>query len=116
MSRFEIEVDIPFGFEPTGEFRRGRRGECVLINGCRPLILTHDDLEPRLILCKSKKYGPPTLPADYGIQAEFSNASDHSFVAGKLIGWERRTDDDDFVWHDALSNKWFRHCRIEVGE
>lgn len=84
--KFEIDADIPAGFEPTGEYRYPRSGEWVLTpldgsadrlvdtQGCgRRLILrekplAYEDFEPRdgvrvelhryPIMCDGTRYGP----------------------------------------------------------
>lgn len=55
----EIEVDVPDGWEATGEWRPARQGEAVIHpDHCHAFVMNTEGMSNRIIL--RKKYVPPS--------------------------------------------------------
>ena len=50
--KIEIDVDIPVGYEATGEYRQPNKGEIVLVFGCQAAVCEIDGVQQRIILRK----------------------------------------------------------------
>lgn len=110
--KVEIEVDVPDGYELTGEYRRPNEGDVYLSGSGGINICAGDGDFNRLIMRRVKQYREPVLPADYGKQCEFSDAG-KTWVMDNLGWWhptsgwrslDRSLDDHGEYWN---------HCRIE---
>jgi hypothetical protein len=109
--KIEVEINIPDGYEATGEFRYPVNGELYLYCGT---VAKSDGVHPeRLILRKVKRYREPTLPADYGKECEFSN-SDGEWSKGVLIGYRKNDCQDLIPWSGG--EDYYCHCRIACDE
>jgi hypothetical protein len=65
------DVEIPDGYEPTGEYRSPVVNEPFLYDG--NVISAHNHSTKRLILRKIPQWRDPVLPADAGKRARFSD-------------------------------------------
>lgn len=108
--KVEIEVDVPDGYEATGEFRTPVNSQDIFLLDAHGSIRTggHYWGVPRIILRRVKQYREPVLPADYGKQCEFSDDG-KTWVMDNLGWWHptsgwRSIDDHGEYWN---------HCRIE---
>jgi len=109
-----IEVDIPNGWEPTGEFRPlnqftaeywlGRDGEVEFDRG---------GFLPKLILRKVKRYREPSLPADYGKECEVSDDG-KKWVTAKLQGFAKNCTGDSYPWKS--DEGYCTYCRIACDD
>jgi hypothetical protein len=70
--KFEIEADIPEGYEPTGEYRVPGLGEYYLFSD-KAALSNLNLLSCAIILRKKIQYRDPVLPADCGKTARFSD-------------------------------------------
>lgn len=107
--KIEIEIDVPEGYEATGEFRQPRKGEFILRSGSAIEAMTDNEFSEGIILRKVKRYREPVLPADLGKVCEFSDNETHWFE-GNLIGLI--TTDYGIRWQRAVG--LYQRCRIEV--
>jgi hypothetical protein len=115
LQKIEIELDVPAGYQLTGEYRKPQAGEKVydIQTGQVYTELFNPGLDPAFIVIPTKLYREPVLPADYGKVAEFSDDG-HRWVVGELIGWTGPKRELGTRWHE-LHNRW-NLARIEVTD
>lgn len=100
-----IEVDVPDGWEATGEFRAPVVGEFHAQHG-KAIPVNINFATPRIILRRVKQYREPVLPADAGKKVEF-NDNGAAWFSRDLAGWSVSSG-----WIDEFGHRW-KFCRIE---
>lgn len=104
-----IEVDVPDGWEATGEFRAPVVGEFHAQHG-KAISVNINFATPRIILRRVKQYREPVLPADYGKQCEFSD-DEVNWHTYNLHGFWHAIPGEPICWRGGFS--WYKYCRIE---
>jgi hypothetical protein len=104
------DVEIPDGYEPTGEFRIPNADELFLlgskvVSNCTSWVTTQ-----KLVLRKIPQWRDPVLPADYGKKARFSDDK-IKWRHGSLTGWSSDGDNDDFPWIEERMHGW-KFCQV----
>lgn len=102
------DVEIPEGFEATGEYRYARPGEWVkAINKVSAYKASEGTQIDILILRKLPQWRDPVLPADFEKRAQFSDTG-KEWKDGRLFGWHGNTR---FHW---LSDKnvYWKFCQV----
>lgn len=110
--KIEIEVDVPDGYEATGEFRvPSSRADLYYFEG----MVGHGDpgrLAERVILRRVKQYREPVLPADAWKTCEFSD-NETNWFSGLLNAWVCSDMKNDGKNWNMVGHGFFKHCRIE---
>lgn len=89
--KFEIEVDIPDGYEPTGEFRRAMRGERYLDDTGHVIEIEKYMSVGKYIILRKVPRTPTS--ADIGRVVEVGSGDPYSSFVERVLLW---VDDDGF--------------------
>jgi hypothetical protein len=99
--KIEINVDIPAGYEATGEYKVPGSGEYFLTLGGQVYMHRHADIDtgegvstPRIILKKSVAWIDACLPRDWGKAARFSNDKGATWHEGQVVGYDKSSSTD----------------------
>jgi hypothetical protein len=91
--KIEINVDIPTGYEATGEYKVPGADEYFL--SLAGHVENGEGLAtPRIILKKSIVWVDACLPRDWGKAARFSNDDGATWHEGQVVGYDKSSSTD----------------------
>jgi hypothetical protein len=110
--KIEIDVEMPEGFEATGEYRPARVGEyCLWFDKCSEAVLCKHNLFPNVVILRPKKRKVIKF-----VECPYTEASRHD-TGVYAIGIDNDSGPEELPewWEPKHENiTWFR--RVETTE